>query len=215
MIVVAGFTDWLTGIAGALVFFATAGLAVVAFLQMRAATEASARESDLLNKQIEASMVQGNAIREAARAQLQPVVFAHGDRIYRGPDDEVDVAEGEIGFSYRLANEGTGIALNIRHGVEIDGNEYEFGAGMQMRVLRADERQPPPDYTDELGHERRFRPIVVAVHLDSLPPNWTTRLRHYWTRYQSVFGEYFETRNPSLPDWPAEFRQIDEETLNG
>lgn len=175
---------------------------------MKAAERASGVERDLINRHVEASVAQGAAIREAARAQLQPVVFAHGDRSYRGPDDEVDLSKGEVGFSYRLANEGTGIALNIRHGIELDGVEYEFGGGMQMRVLRAGERQPPPDYVDDLGHERRFRPLVVPVPESALPKTWGTMVRRYWTRYENVFGEQFETRNPSLPDMPAEFRRL-------
>ena len=36
-------------------------------------------------KQIQASIEQGEAIREAARAQLQPMVFAHADQIHSGP----------------------------------------------------------------------------------------------------------------------------------
>ena len=84
----AAFTDWLTGISGALVFIATGALAVVALLQMQKLSGQAKDEALALDKQITATLEQGEAIREAARAQLQPIVFAHPTGApVRGPDD--------------------------------------------------------------------------------------------------------------------------------
>lgn len=98
--------------------------------------EQVARDS-AVRGQIEAVASVTTATRDAARAHLQPVVFAHaiGSHI-RGPDDDLDLNEGMVAFPYYLSNEGTGLALNIRHGVEIAGSDFEFGDGMESRVLR-------------------------------------------------------------------------------
>ena len=114
----AAFTDWLTGISGVLVFGATAALALLANRQMGKLTEqaqaakdqvdvmrdASKAEAEAVQKQIAASIAQGEAIREASRGQLQPIVFAHAHDARIGPDDEFIIGEGEVGFGYRLAN---------------------------------------------------------------------------------------------------------------
>jgi hypothetical protein len=60
---------------------------------------------------------------------------AHGAAI-RGPNDDNDIGEREIAFGYGLTNEGTGVALNVRHGVEIGGIEHAFGDGMEFRAVR-------------------------------------------------------------------------------
>jgi hypothetical protein len=149
--------EWLTAIGGLLVFAATAVLAVVANNQMADGRRASAAEAAAVEKQIRASVAQGEAIREAARAQLQPMVFAHADKIDALAEDQPNAAPlgwpklnpyrlgpGQIGFGYRLKNEGTGIALNIEHGMEIDGREIPFQGGMRFRALRPGEAQPAP-----------------------------------------------------------------------
>ena len=137
-------------------FVATAVLAGVAVRQMQDARRASAAEAAAVEKQINASIQQGEAIREAARAQLQPMVFAHADAFRTWPptaadelrgerQNEYELGPGQIGFGYRLKNEGTGIALNIEHGVEIDGHEIPFEGGMRFRALRPGEAQPEFD----------------------------------------------------------------------
>jgi len=83
---IGAFTDWLTRVSGALVFVATAVLAGVAMLQMRKLNEQAEAEAAAVQKQIDASIAQGEAIREAARAQLQPMVFAHADRVQTHAD---------------------------------------------------------------------------------------------------------------------------------
>jgi hypothetical protein len=231
-------TDWLTVIGGFLVFAATAALAFLAYRQMqtlgvqskaaqdqvKAANEqvkaandqveimrrASADEAAAMRDQIKASVEHGEATREAARAQLQPIVFAHGDAVNTGPDNGYDLGEGEIGFGYRLANEGTGIALNIRHGVEIDGIEFEFGGGMQWRALRPSEAQPAFDFVDAQGDFIHVKPFVVACSESDLPERWRTLPRSYWARFESVFGEKFKTTNPNYPERPASFVRVDD-----
>ena len=121
-------------------------------------SEQARDEAAAIYKQIAASIEQGEAIREAARAQLQPMVFAHGDQTHTRPGVEGEVefvsretmteyqlGAGQIGFGYRLANEGTGLALNIRHGVEIGDKQLEYAGGMQFRSLRPGEWVPPKD----------------------------------------------------------------------
>jgi hypothetical protein len=96
---------------------------------MRAAADADALA---IRNQIKAAVAQSEATQRAARAQLQPIVFARVSGGARRPSttaaDAVDgprkmigadLADGEIGFPYTLANEGTGIALDVHHGVEI------------------------------------------------------------------------------------------------
>ena len=171
--------------------------------------EASADESKAVREQIDASIAQGTAIREAARAQLQPIVFAHATQAWvRGPEDplQLDLSAEQIGFPYYLANEGSGIALNIRHGVEIDGKDEEFGEGMEFRVLRPGETAPILDATT--GRLLQIRPLAVVKAEHELRSGWETRPRRYWARFENVFGERFETRNPSDPQKSATFTRL-------
>jgi hypothetical protein len=152
------------------------------------------------------------ASRDAARAQLQPIVFAHAQGAWvRGPNDDLDLAEGMVTFQYHLANEGSGIALNIRSGVGIGDVDYEFGDGLQVRVLRPGETIPPIEPgTGKLLHLRTFH---VAKEEHSLPVGWQTIPRTYWARFENVFGEEFETRNPSDPRQSAAFMRVTELTV--
>jgi len=219
MLQVAAFTDWLTGVSGALVFLATGALALLAKKQMDDSRRASASEALAIEKQINASVQQGGAIREAARAQLQPMVFAHGDATLTRPSFEDEAASGpnaateyqlspgQIGFGYKLANEGTGLALNIRHGVEIGSKRLEFGDGMQFRSLRPGYWYPAQDFMDQ-GNMIHITPLAVVCNLSELPNDWAAEPRRYWAEFENVFGERFRTRNPSDPQRPAEFERI-------
>lgn len=225
-------TDWLTALGGVGAFLATATLAVVAFIQMRkldsqarsqaASTsdqiaamreqvdvlrETSAAERAVVERQVEAAVEQGRSIRDAARAELQPVVFAHALPVKYGPDDDYSIAEGQIAFAYFIANEGTGIALNVRHGVEIDGHDFEFGQGMQTRVLRPGESLPIRDATT--GGLIWRAALSVVRRRDQMIEGWEGRGRNYWASFENVFGERFETRNPTSPNVPAVFRKLD------
>ncbi|MGH2852640.1 MAG: hypothetical protein ACRDLF_00390 [Solirubrobacteraceae bacterium] len=79
--------------------------------QVTAIRDVAEEELAAMREDIQASIEQGRAVREAARAQLQPIVFAHayGGAI-KGPDEGADLGPGEVGFRYRLINEGTGVA---------------------------------------------------------------------------------------------------------
>jgi hypothetical protein len=225
-------TDWLTAVGGVGAFLATALLAVVAVVQMRkldsqarsqaASTgdqiaamreqvdvlrETSAAERAVVDRQVEASVEQGRSIRDAARAELQPVVFAHALPVKLGPDDDYSIHDDEIAFAYFIANEGTGIALNIRHGVEIDGHDFEFGQGMQTRVLRPGESLPIRDATT--GGLIWRTALSVVRRRNQMIDGWERRGRNYWASFENVFGERFETRNPTSPNIPAIFRKLD------
>lgn len=216
----AGWPEWLTAVGGVGAFAATGRLAWLAKRQMDAGEAQSRAEAAAIDKQIAASIEQGEAIREAARAQLQPMVFAHGDNTHVRPErpdplgldddqeNEYMLGPGQIGFGYKLANEGTGLALSIRHGVEIAGERFEFGGGMHFRSLRPGEWQPAQDFLDQ-GNWIRITPLVVVCTNDELPSDWADLPRHYWAEFESVFGERFRTRNPSDPMLPAEFERLD------
>jgi hypothetical protein len=222
MLAMAAFTDWLTGVSGTLVFVATAALAKAAYVQMQKLDSQARAEAEAVEKQIKASVEQGEAIREAARAQLQPMVFAHGDVTHTRPEqpdpleldddareNEYALSPGQVGFGYKLANEGTGLALSIRHGVEIAGKRLEFGEGMHFRSLRPGEWQPGQDFLDRQGHWIRIAPLAVVINEAELPEDWATQPRHYWAEFENVFHERFRTRNPSDPLQPAEFERVE------
>jgi hypothetical protein len=119
----------------------------------------------------------------------------------RGPDDSLDLGEGEVAFPYYVANEGSGIALNVRHGVEVDGNDEEFGEGMEFRSLKPGENAPIRDPVS--GKLLQIRPLAVVKPERGLGTDWQTRPRRYWARFENVFGEQFETRNPFDPQQSA------------
>ena len=85
----------------------------VAFKQMQAARDQvevmrkAEHDAEAVKKQIAASIAQSDAIRAAARVFVQPRVLGYpaGGAI-RGPDSYGDVGNNEIGFPYRIANEG-------------------------------------------------------------------------------------------------------------
>lgn len=189
--------------------------------QVQAVREAAEKELDTLRGQIEASVAQSKAVREAARAQLQPLVFpeAVAPGIITGPDQE-RVFAGELGFCYRLVNEGTGVALNVRHGIEIDGVTHEFGflGPTQVRCIR------PGTVVPTLSPERRaeeeaaaagsriwpqaIEGYIVTVLEEGLPPKWHTKDPAYWVCFENIFGEQFETSNPYGPIEEFVFKRI-------
>jgi hypothetical protein len=150
-----------------------------------------------------------DATRDAARAQLQPIVFAHAyGAAVRGPDDTLDLGDGDVGFPYYIANEGTGPALDVKHGVEVEGIDHPFGGGMGYRTLRPEESAPPLDQTT--GKLVVIRPLMVVLREEDLLPGWPTAVGTYWARFENVFGEQFETRNPTDPLQSAAFMRTTE-----
>jgi len=217
-------TDWLTAIGGVGAFVATTVLAIVALKQISLARdqmtklddqvtaardqvdamrETSAAELSAVREQIAASIEQNRAVREAARAQLQLIVMAHATQIVAGPNDKYSIREDQVAVAYFLANEGSGIALNIRHGIKVDGERFEYGAGLQTRVLVPGESQP---LRDESGQ------LIWRVPMFVVRPRETfwggERDVSYWATFQNVFGERFETVNLGRPEVPFLFRRI-------
>jgi len=172
--------------------------------QVAAIRDVAEKELRAMQENIQASVEQGHAVREAARAQNQPIVFAH---IYggpvRGPDESAVLGPGEIGFRYRLINEGTGIALNIRHGVELCGVEREHGDGMEVRSMRPAEELPPRGSMTDPA-------FIVVFREGELPRLWHREARSYVAHFENVFGETFKTTNPNDPQQSAAFMRIEE-----
>jgi hypothetical protein len=175
-----GLTDWLVAIGGLGAFLATIALACLAFRQM-----------GKLDRQ-------ADAVREAARAQLQPLVFAQGVGVSKRD------AEGNSTFYYVIRNDGVGPALDVEHGIMLGEERRPFGggeSGMRFRTLAAGEQVPGPrpenaplDYT---GPE----PLSVEGP-------WQERAFAFWARFDNVFGERFETVNGMDPTIPAEFCRV-------
>jgi hypothetical protein len=155
-----------------------------------------------MREDVQASIEQGRAVRAAAQAQNQPIVFAHvfGSAIKGSKDG---VGPGQVGFRYRLVNDGTGVALNIRHGVELCGIVREFGDGMEVRSMRPAEKLPP-------GGRTTSPFFTVMFPEDELPPNWHNEARAYWVSFENVFSETFKTANPHDPHQSAAFIRVEE-----
>lgn len=160
---------------------------------------------------------QAEATREAAAKQWQPLVYCHQRR---GPDfgpaelGYDDVIGEVVRFHYYLSNEGLGPALNIVHGIELDGEQFLFGArsdaGFQFRTCRAGEFLPP------LQPDSREPVPARSIPLDV--PNeryWRDEGGRkvgpqplYFCRFESLFGERWETRNPPDPTAAPEIRRL-------
>lgn len=158
-----------------------------------------AQERQLLHDQNAALIEQAQATRDAARAQLQPVMFAHAlGAPRRGPNDDLDIDAELAAASYSIANEGTGLALDIEHGVSFDDDEFAFGGGMRLRAARPGESLPP--------EPNRQRPFAATFPLSVLDQANRNRLAAvYWCRFSNVFGDRFETRNSLDPREPPVF----------
>jgi hypothetical protein len=146
----------LIAIGGLGAFIATIILALVAVNQ-----------AGKVKAQVSASLAANAAIREAARAQLQPLVFGR----LQPPNEAAD-------FTYRISNQGTGPALDIEHGIIIDGGAEI--SSPRVRSLRVEE------------NHRTTIPVPVGTHIVSS-----------FARFSNVFGERFEIiPGPSkCPDW--------------
>ncbi len=165
---------------GAITAIATVVLAGVAVKQMRSARE------------------QSGAALEALRRQTQPLVFAHERH---GPQTNAS----DVEYRYYLKNEGLGPALNIEHGVEIYGKDYPFGEGMQFRTAQ------PGEYLPRLEEKSAAAPddwLSVNVPIADLQVGRERTPRVYWTRFEGVFGDRWEVRNPYDPREPAKVRRL-------
>jgi hypothetical protein len=167
------------------------------------------RQDDAVRRQVDALVGVAQATLDAARAQVQPVVFAHAHGgALRGPNDDFDLAEDKAAALYYLTNEGTGLALDLEHGVLIAEAEYAFGGGLRFRAARPGEMLPPLPAS---GERRRRRSELLAVDfpLDVLEQARRARINFvYWCRFSNVFGEQFETQNSLNPAVPATLRRL-------
>ena len=178
-----------------------AGVAIAQIRQSIAQTEAlerqvmvirdtAADELRAVQDQIAASQAQNEAVREAARAQLQPIVFTHA---WQG----ILLRQGEPlpSFRYYLKNEGVGPALDVEHGIRTDEHEYTSGGERtRYRTLSADEAVPA-GFPEAGG---------TLAPLEVQGPHEQGEVV-YWSRFSNVFGERFETRNYWDASKPAEF----------
>lgn len=165
------------------------------------------RRDDAVREQLAALRAITEATLASTRAQLQPLVFAHALKgMVRGPDERLNIDSGYVAFEYRLSNEGTGIALNVRHGVELDGVDHEHGDGMEVRVLRAGENDPPIEAAT--GRLVLMQGFIVVLPAARAEESAGLDARTYWARFENVFGERFETRNPIDPRQSASFMRI-------
>ena len=185
----ASLTDWLTAIGGVGAFLAAAVLAVSSHRQMKAT-----------QKQSDASLAQAEATREGVAKQTYPLVYAHQWKAMSWEQEEDAFA-----FRYYLSNEGLGPALNVEHGLLIGETEFVFGY-----------EQPLPFKSLQPGE---FAPPLNPSVPDPVPPNSLERFVQrddlyrtgeagvsqplaetiYFCRYESLFGERWETRTSSLP----------------
>lgn len=181
-------TDWIG--AGAAVFaaLATAFLVIFAARQIRAARE------------------QAEVAREASARQWYPLVYAHEGEL-PGPDPDID-ADHLVGCFYFLRNEGLGPALNLEHGVEVWGQSWPFG-GAQTRQFRSVQPGcsiPPTDDGDPEPGNFIVRHIPeLSFYADDECPDEVV----YWCRFESLFGDRWETRNSSDPTQPPEILRLD------
>lgn len=157
----------------------------------RGRTSTGSRDAD---KQTRAPGTLARATRNAPRAQLQPVVFAHAHSApVSGPRRRVRRQRGSLRRAALPDQRGHGLALDIDSGIALGGVGYAFGGGMRFRAARPREsiptagpdatRGPPtaPSCPRSLGRQafadaRRAREEPVD-----------------WCRFSNVFGERFET----------------------
>jgi hypothetical protein len=179
-------TDWLSASASALAAAATLFLVVFAWRQIKT-----------MGQQIDVA-------REAAGRQWYPLVYAHEGEPPRA-DPDLD-SDSHIGCFYYLRNEGLGPALNIEHGVEVWGRSWLFGGdtGRQFRSVQPGASIPPAVRGEEVPDELIVKHLPeVAFYLDEETPDEVV----YWCRYESLFGDRWETRNSNDPTKAPELRR--------
>jgi len=132
-----------------------------------------------------------SAVNERRRAQ--PIVIAHETHGRQFADGN----DGYFAVGAYVTSEGGGPAFNVRVGVEFGGVRYPHklstsdpDSGYVERVLRSGQRKPP-DERDELPI---FIPQTSLLGLRGGSEQDDTRV--YWSRYENVVGQTWETRNP-------------------
>lgn len=183
-----GLTGWLAAVGSLLAALATISLVIFAWRQIKEMRE------------------QLRVTREAEARQWYPLVYAHQGEP-PGPDPDVDASE-QIGCYYYLRNEGLGPALNIAHGIEVWGRTWAFGGAQerQFRSVQPTASIPPALPGEETPDEFIVKHIPAAeFYVDDEVPEEVV----YWCRYESLFGDRWETRNSSDPGQPPEIKRLD------
>jgi len=165
--------------------------------EINALRETAAQQLALVREQVDASTEQNQTLREMTSAQLRPIVLTKAFSGWiRGPNKEFELGRRQAAVPYFLANEGTGVALHIQHGVNIDGVVIASGYGDAIYAIRPGESAPPAKDT----RVRQSGELLLAsVHEDEVPGDWTKLPLTYWVKYQNVFGEQFESSTEISP----------------
>lgn len=197
--------DWLTAIGGVCAAIASVVLAFLAYRQMKATREQSEAALD----QPRTSKEQALIAKDAAAAQVYPLVYAHE---WKGTVWD----EGEQAFAvrYYLSNEGLGPALNVEHGVKIGRVEFMFGRDepYMFRSVQPGEFLPPldPERPDPVPPQ----PITRNVERRDMyllgPAGASQQIGEmlYVCRYENLFGDRWETVNSNDPQKRPTVRRI-------
>lgn len=180
-------TDWLTAGSAFLAAATTAFLVVFAW------------------RQIGATKQQADIAREASSRQWYPLVYAHEGEV-PGLDSALP-SDDHIGCFYYLRNEGLGPALNIEHGVEVWGREWAFGGELsrQYRSIQPGATIPPTGPGGDPSDSVIVKHIPEGMfYLDDEMPEEVI----YWCRYESLFGDRWETRNSNDSTQAPEIRRL-------
>jgi hypothetical protein len=162
---------------------ATAMLAFLAFLQIRAGKAQTREQADALMR------------------QWQPRVCAHR---FIGTYERPALLSDQMPVPYFLTNDGTGPAFNVTYGIELAGtrcasSEYVY------RVLRPGEEAPQ---ATGKNLEHWLIPIVEIVDKDGRNTHEVEQALVYWTEFDNLMGERFEVRNHFDPAQVVEFRRV-------
>ncbi|MGA9313613.1 MAG: hypothetical protein WBV77_03180 [Solirubrobacteraceae bacterium] len=176
-------TDWLATGASLLAAVATVSLVIFAWRQIKAMRQ----QTDIVSR------------------QWHPLVYAHEGE---SPGADPDLESGDpFGCFYYLRNDGLGPALNIEHGVEVWGQVWPFGGQQtrQFRTIQPGASIPPVANGEEVPDDLIVKHIPEhSFYADDEVPEEVV----YWCRYESLFGERWETRNSSDSTKPPEIRRL-------
>jgi hypothetical protein len=180
-------TDWIE--AGTAVLAATATIFLVVFA----------------SRQIKAAKEQADITREMSSRQWYPLVYSHeGER--PAPDSD-PLGEDAVACAYYLRNEGLGPALNIEHGVEVWGSSWPFGgrSARQFRSVQPGETIPPMEVGESEPSEFIEKHVPENEFFrDEETPDEVV----YWCRFESLFGDRWETSNSNDPSQAPQIRRL-------
>lgn len=160
---------------------ATAALALIAVLQIRA------------GKQIAADSL------EATKRQWQPRVSGHA---WTGqvPGSRAPAPD-QFELPYYLLNQGTGPAFNVEHGIEIDGERQPSGYSPDFSLAAGHEYPPVHDG----GIPSGVQPLLLYTDRAKVE---TAKELVIWVRFENLLGESFEVRTFVNQQRRTEFQAI-------